>query len=178
MNEGISVYSQSRRSTARPLRSRAPSETTACSSFKELNSSASGSVASTVGLFYAQSGSIIKFLVDTYGAEKFGDLIKIFKDGSTPDKAFEAVYGFDQLGMENAWRASVGLGARSASATATPQADAGSASPPSRPPPRRQRRRRRSDGGTRVVTIAIIVVLALLLLAVIAAAAMVVRRRL
>src|SRR5439155_14300233 len=78
-------------------------------SMKELNSSSSGGAASTVSLFYGESGAIVRFLVETYGPDKFADLIKTFKDGSTPDKAFQAVYGLDQLGVEDEWRKSVGL---------------------------------------------------------------------
>jgi hypothetical protein len=91
--------------------------------FAELNSSATGGVASTVGLYYGQSGSIIRFLVDEYGADKFAELLRTFKDGATQDDAFERVYGLDSLGIENAWRVSVGLSARAASPTATPQPD-------------------------------------------------------
>jgi hypothetical protein len=176
LNEGISVYSQTT-----PLAGHAEALQSAIDndrvlSFKELNSSASGSVAATVGLYYGEAGSIVKFLVETYGADKFADLLKVFKDGSTADKAFQAVYGFDQLGMENAWRASVGLAARSASVTATPQntqearaaaTPVGTAASPS------------SSGGsgTPVVTIAIIIALAALLLAAVVGAATVVLRR-
>jgi len=120
LNEGISVYAQSR-----PLAGHAEALQSAIDrdrvlSMRELNSSASGSTASTVGLYYGQAGSIVKYLVDTYGAEKFAQLLRTFKAGSTVDKAFQTVYGFDSLGLENEWRASVGLGPRSASPTLTP----------------------------------------------------------
>lgn len=180
MNEGISVYAQTQ-----PLAGHAEALQSAIDSnnvltFKELNSPASGAVSNTVGLYYGQAGSIIKFLIDTYGASKFADLLKVFKDGSTPDKAFQGVYGFDQLGMENAWRASVGLAARAASASPTaeptqsPRAaatSAGSAATPS------AGATSTSGSGTPVVTIAIIIALAALLLAAIVAAATVVLRR-
>ncbi len=91
-------------------------------SMRELNSGATGRVQETATLFYAQSGSIIGYLVDTYGVEKFAELIRTFREGSTPDKAFETVYDLDQLGVENAWRESVGLSAREAVATPTPRA--------------------------------------------------------
>ncbi len=180
MNEGISVYSQSHLLSghAEALQSAIDSDNVL--TFKELNSSASGSVSNTVGVFYGQSGSIIKFLVDTYGADKFADLIKVFKDGTTPDKGFQTVYGFDQLGMENAWRASVGLPARAGSAAPTAQptqpsrAAATSAASAGTP---RGALSSSSDSGTSVVTIAIIVALAALLLAVVLGAATVVLRR-
>ena len=123
MNEGISVYSQGKSLAGHEEALQSAIASDNVLTFKELNSSASGSVSSTVGLYYGQAGAIITFLIDTYGADKFADLIKVFKDGSTPDKAFMGVYGFDQLGMENAWRASVGLDARGASASPTPKAD-------------------------------------------------------
>ena len=177
MNEGISVYSQSH-----PLENHADALQSGIDrdkvlSFKELNSSASGSVASTVGLYYGEAGSIIKFLVDTYGADKFADMIKVFKDGTTPDKAFQSVYGLDQLGIENAWRASVGLAARTASASPTPQStqEARAASTSAAKTPASSST---SDSGTPVATIAIIVALAALLLAAVVGAATVVMRRL
>ena len=122
---------------------------------------------------------MIKFLVDTYGREKFALLLKTFKDGSTPDKAFQSIYGFDQLGYENAWRESVGLTARAASASPTAEATQeirGAATPAVKPTVTASTSN--SDGGTPVVTIAIIVALAALLLAAVVAAGMVVMRRL
>jgi len=62
-----------------------------------------------VDLFYGQSWSLVSFLVDTYGEEKFARLFAEIKGGKTTDAALEAVYGFDQDGLDNEWRASVGL---------------------------------------------------------------------
>jgi hypothetical protein len=127
MNEGISVYSQRQPLSGHEGALQAAIRNDRVLSMAELNSSATGSVASTVGLYYGQAGAIVKFLVDEYGAEKFALLLKTFKEGATPDDAFGQVYARDALGIENAWRASVGLDAREASATATPRptADAG-----------------------------------------------------
>jgi hypothetical protein len=179
MNEGISVYSQTRPLAGHQQALDAAIASDRVLSVKELNSSASGGNGATVGLYYGEAGSIIKFLVDTYGADKFAQLLKTFKDGSTADKALQSVYGFDQLGMENAWRASVGLDAREASATATPgqttQARAQSTTSNSTPAPSRSSS---GSGGTSTMTIVIIVALAALLLAAIAGAAVVVARRL
>jgi hypothetical protein len=180
MNEGISVFSQTK-----PLAGHESALQTAIRadrvlSIKELNSSASGSVASTVGLYYGQAGSMIKYLVDTYGPDKFAELLKTFKDGSTPDKAFESVYGFDQLGYENAWRQSVGLEARTASPTATPQATEEARTAPTssaKSTPAASSRTTGSDDGAPVVTIAIIIALAAALLAAVVGAGMVVWRR-
>ena len=62
-----------------------------------------------VGLFYGQSWSLVSYLVDTYGEEKFARLFAEIKTGNTTDAALEAVYGFDQGGLDAEWRASVGL---------------------------------------------------------------------
>jgi len=62
-----------------------------------------------VNLFYGQSWALVSFLIDTYGQEKFAQLFAEIKSGKSTDAAMEAVYGFDQDGLDNEWRASVGL---------------------------------------------------------------------
>jgi hypothetical protein len=67
---------------------------------------------SKVGLFYGEAWSLVDFLIETYGPAKFAELFATFKEGSTVDKALLKVYGFDQDGLEDAWRASLGLSPR------------------------------------------------------------------
>ncbi|HEU4759835.1 MAG TPA: peptidase MA family metallohydrolase, partial [Dehalococcoidia bacterium] len=62
-----------------------------------------------VNLFYGEAWSLVSFLVDTHGPEKFAQLFAAIKSGKTTDEALTAVYGFDQDGLENAWRASHAL---------------------------------------------------------------------
>lgn len=69
---------------------------------------------SHVNLWYGQAWSLVRFLVDTYGPDKFAQLFAIFKEGSTVDNALMQVYGFDQDGLEDAWRQSLGLAPRKA----------------------------------------------------------------
>jgi len=76
---------------------------------------------SKVTLFYGQAWSLVSFLIETYGPAKFAELFATFKEGSTVDKALLSVYGFDQDGLEDAWRASLGLPPRQTPAT-TPTA--------------------------------------------------------
>ena len=178
LNEGISVYSQSHPLAGHESALQSAIDSDRVLSIRELNSSASGASGATVGLYYGQAGSIVKFLVETYGDDKFAALLKTFKDGSTPDKAFQSVYGFDELGLENAWRASVGLSARTPSAVSptvqpTRQASAGStAAKPNSAPASGS-----SSGGTSGVVIVIIAVLAVLVLVAAAGALVVMRRR-
>ncbi|HEY7467565.1 MAG TPA: peptidase MA family metallohydrolase [Dehalococcoidia bacterium] len=107
INEGLSTYAQ---------KALLPSEEQALAlaiqrnrvlPITSLNASARGS-ANDVSIFYAQSGSIIAYLVNTHGDEKFAAFIAALANDTT-DKAMQAVYGFDQTGLENLWRKAVGL---------------------------------------------------------------------
>ena len=72
---------------------------------------------------YAQSYSLVKFLIDKYGQDKMTALLRTLRDGSTVDQALQQVYGFDIEGFEDAWRADIGAQPRSGSdakPTATP----------------------------------------------------------
>jgi hypothetical protein len=120
MNEGISVHAQNEPLPGHSGALEAAIRNDRLLSMVELGSPATGGVVSTVGLYYGQSGAIVTFLVDTYGEAQFAELIATFRDGATLDNAFEQTYGLDGLGIENAWRESVGLEPRLASPTATP----------------------------------------------------------
>ena len=60
-------------------------------------------------LMYGQGYSVVKYLVDTYGEDKFRELFAAFNQGLRIDAALKSVYGFDQDGLDNAWRSSLGL---------------------------------------------------------------------
>jgi len=60
-------------------------------------------------LSYAESFSLVDFLLDEYGSEKMSDLLGVFKAGSSYDDALIQVYGFDMDGLDAQWRASLGL---------------------------------------------------------------------
>jgi hypothetical protein len=62
-------------------------------------------------LAYAQSYSIVAFLIDGYGREKMFELLNTFRQGSGYDEALERVYGFDMDGLDALWRASLKVGA-------------------------------------------------------------------
>ena len=51
-----------------------------------------------VGLYYGQAGSIVSYLVTRTARRSSPSCCVTFKEGATPDDAFEQVYGFDQLG--------------------------------------------------------------------------------
>jgi hypothetical protein len=66
--------------------------------------------ASQAGLAYAESCSVVSYLIETYGWDKIKTLLAIFKDGSTYDGALKKVYNFDTGGLEKEWRVKIGAG--------------------------------------------------------------------
>jgi hypothetical protein len=59
-------------------------------------------------LAYAQSESLVRFLIQVHGQEKMLQLLDEFSGGSSEDRALRQVYGFDRDGLEAEWRAWVG----------------------------------------------------------------------
>jgi hypothetical protein len=55
-------------------------------------------------LSYAQSYSLVEFLITNYGQDKMLELLLTFKQGSGYDEALEKVYGFDMNGLDTLWR--------------------------------------------------------------------------
>jgi hypothetical protein len=106
INEGLAVYSQRELSPGwdqaldLAIRRNRPSPIESLG-----DSTRSGS---DFSLFYAQSGSMIAYLVETYGDEKFREFFSTLR-GDTMSNSLRKVYGFDQFGFENEWRRSVGL---------------------------------------------------------------------
>ncbi|MBI2958133.1 MAG: peptidase MA domain-containing protein [Chloroflexi bacterium] len=61
-------------------------------------------------LSYAESRSIVAYLIQTYGRDKMDHLLDVFREGSGFDDALKSVYGFDQVGLDVLWRVSIGAG--------------------------------------------------------------------
>jgi hypothetical protein len=55
-------------------------------------------------LSYAQSYSLVEYLLDNYGQDRMLELLAILKQGSTYDEALTEVYGFDIDGLDARWR--------------------------------------------------------------------------
>lgn len=72
-------------------------------------------------LAYAQSYSVVKFMIETHGREKLVQLLSGLRDAKPVDAALRDVYGFDTDGLEDAWRASVGAAPRPVQPQATAQ---------------------------------------------------------
>jgi hypothetical protein len=56
-------------------------------------------------IFYGQSKSIVRFMIDLQGEVGMRELLSLHKRGINMDDALLAVYGMDRLGLTNAWRA-------------------------------------------------------------------------
>ncbi|MGH2603122.1 MAG: peptidase MA family metallohydrolase, partial [Dehalococcoidia bacterium] len=76
-----------------------------------LKSLTAGTRNRNVGLFYGEGYSVVKYLVDTHGAEKFAQMIAAFNRTGILDEAFREAFGADQTGVYQRWRESVGLSA-------------------------------------------------------------------
>jgi len=72
-------------------------------------------------LSYAESYSLVKFLIETYGQEKMTSLLTTLSNGKAIDDALLEVYGFDVEGLEDEWRQAIGAAPRTVSAQATAQ---------------------------------------------------------
>ena len=54
-------------------------------------------------LAYAQSHSLVDFLINNYGQGKMLELLEVFREGSGYDEALLKVYGFDMDGLNDLW---------------------------------------------------------------------------
>ena len=64
-------------------------------------------------LSYAQSYSLVDFLISNYGQVKMLELLNTFKQGNTYDDALDKVYGFDMDGLDTLWQDYVTMSAQS-----------------------------------------------------------------
>jgi hypothetical protein len=109
LEEGVAVYGQSQPLADMKSALDAAIKSNRPFTIRSLSSASVGEGGGTVSLFYGQSYSVVRFLIDEYGEAKFRDLLAAFREGNRTDDALMQVYGFDQDGLENAWRRSVGL---------------------------------------------------------------------
>jgi len=116
--EGMAVYQQSRPLSGQRDAIESAIRSGQVLSVRSMSSASSGALSGNVFLFYGESWSLVKFLIDTYGEQKFGDFFRAIDAGAGDTGSLQQVYGFNQDGLENAWRASVGLPPRTA---ATPE---------------------------------------------------------
>lgn len=71
-------------------------------------------------LAYGQSYSVVKFMIEEFGKEKFADLLSIYERGAAPDDGLVQVYGLNQDRIENAWRVKIGAPERAVANSTLP----------------------------------------------------------
>ncbi len=64
-------------------------------------------------LSYAQSYSLVDFLISKYGQTQMLELLLTFRQGSSYDGALEKVYGFDMDGLDTLWQDYITMPAQS-----------------------------------------------------------------
>ena len=107
LNEGLAQYAEGdMEEYHRQVLDRAIKENNLIS-IKSLGSSFPAAP-SQASLAYAQSLSVVSYLIETYGWTKMQELLSLFKEGSTYDNALQKVYSFDTGGLEEKWRVHVG----------------------------------------------------------------------
>jgi hypothetical protein len=68
-------------------------------------------------LSYAQSYSLVDYLISTFGQQKMLELLEAFQSGYRYDHALHQVYGFDADGLDGLWRQTVGVSVQSSSSS-------------------------------------------------------------
>lgn len=59
-------------------------------------------------LMYGQSRSVVAYMLDVHGEEALRELLRRLGEGDPIDAALTTAYGVDRVGLEQAWRASIG----------------------------------------------------------------------
>jgi hypothetical protein len=120
LNEGLAVYSEGPLDPQfqKPLDQAIEADNLL--SVRSISGSFS-EVADRADLSYAESYSLVNFLIKTYGQDKMTALLAAFRDGATTDQALTQAYGFNIDGLEDQWRTSLGAQPRTASGQPTAQ---------------------------------------------------------
>jgi hypothetical protein len=118
LNEGLAVYSEG------PLDSASQQQLDQAIKSNTLLSvrSISGAFSVELGkatLSYAESDSLVNYLLQAYGQPKMTALLMSLRDGNTIDQALTSTYSFDVEGLEDAWRKSIGAQPRQVAANPT-----------------------------------------------------------
>ncbi len=119
LNEGLAVYAEGEPAPDIIASIQAATQTNSFEPLRTLNGafSAHGPAA---GIAYAQSYSVVDFLLREYGQEAMQRLLLTLAEGTSYDEALMEVYGMDVDGVEAAWRAALSLPPRTFPPTPTP----------------------------------------------------------
>ena len=103
LNEGLSMYAEGEMEPVYRVYLEQAIADDSLISVSSLSSPFSAFAAKSY-LSYAQSHSLVGFLIEEYGQEKMFELLNTFVQGSSGDGASLKVYGFDMDTLNNLWR--------------------------------------------------------------------------
>lgn len=119
LNEGLAMYSEGELEDVYRLALNRAVEEGSLLSLKTLSSNFPSDPQQAT-LSYAQSYSIVKYIIDRYGRDRLAKLLEVFSQGSTYDAATKAALGVSVDELERQWRASLGLTQQGPQQTGTP----------------------------------------------------------
>ena len=119
LSEGLAVYAEGDASSDRAARLREAANQNQLFSVRSLSGSFPADP-DQARLSYAQSRSLVEFLIQRYGADKMLQLLNVFRQGSRYDAALTQAYGLDSDALDAAWREWVGAGARATPSPPSP----------------------------------------------------------
>lgn len=108
LDEGLAVYAEG---SLPEFQQRALDDAIASGQLISLRSLSSSFPAADTGatLSYALSYRLVDYLIEAHGWPKMQELLTVFAQGSTDEKALKQVYGWDYDELESAWRESLDL---------------------------------------------------------------------
>jgi len=119
LNEGLAMYAEGEPDTETITSIQLATQNNSFEPLRSLNGSFS-SHGPEAGIAYAQSYSVVDFLLREYGQESMQSLLLTLAEGTKYDDALLQVYGMDVDGVEAAWRIALGLPPRTFPPTPTP----------------------------------------------------------
>ncbi len=103
LNEGLAMYNEGELSSGLAARLKNAAADNGLISVRSLSSPFSTDT-EVAYLSYAQSYSLVEFLITVYGQDKMLELLTNFSKGSSYDGALEKVYGFNTEGLDTLWQ--------------------------------------------------------------------------
>ncbi len=106
LNEGLAMWNEGSMRPEMVLELQRAVEQRKFPTLRTLSSPFPGDVDEAL-LAYAESQSVVTFLLEKYGPNKMVELLQVFKNGSGYDEALLKVYGYDMDRLFELWRDSI-----------------------------------------------------------------------
>lgn len=106
LDEGLAMYAESKKDAYLEKTFQKAIAENELISLRSLSSPFSA-IPEVAYISYAQSLSVVEYLISNYGREDIFQLLTSIKEGQTCDQALTAIYGFDQDRLEAKWRESI-----------------------------------------------------------------------